>query len=501
MQVNGAEPPTEIGSEHYRLLVSTVRDYAILMLDPSGTVATWNAGAERLKGYTAHEIIGRSFEQFYTPDDRARGRPAHLLQIARDEGRVEDEGWRVRKDGTRFWADVIITALHDDSGTLVGYAKVTRDLTDRRAAELALAESEQRFRLLVSNVKDYAIFMLDPNGIVSTWNNGAERLKGYTASEIEGRSFETFYTPEDLARGWPKQELEIAQTEGRVEDIGWRVRKDGTRFWADVVITALYDHLGTLVGFAKVTRDLTERRRADEQRDQLVRELGTSNRELESFAYSVSHDLRAPLRAIDGFSQALLEDYADKIDETGREYLNRVRAASQRMGELIDHMLRLSRVTRDTMVFEPVDLSAVGAQVALQLQESNPAHGVDWHIQPGLVASGDPPLIRLVLDNLLANAFKFTAHTPGPRIELGAEPDTSPTVFFVRDNGAGFDMRFADQLFGPFQRLHSDGEFEGTGIGLATVQRIVHRHRGWIRGEGAPGHGATFRFTLEAGLD
>jgi PAS domain S-box-containing protein len=485
---------------HLRLMVGSVRDYAIFMLDPAGIIITWNRGAERLKGYTADEIIGQSHACFYTPEDLADGRPARLLKIARTEGRVEDEAWRVRKDGTRFWADVVITALRDESGTLVGYGKVTRDLTERRAAELAQAESEQRFRLLVSNVKDYAIFMLDRDGIVTTWNEGAQRLKGYAASEIEGRSFENFYTAEDKARGWPKRELEIARRDGRVEDIGWRIRKDGTRFWADVVITALRDESGRLIGYAKVTRDLTERRRADEQRDQLVRDLATSNRELESFGYSVSHDLRAPLRAIDGFSLALLEDYGDKLDEAGRQYLERVRAASQRMGHLIDHMLRLSRVTRGTMARDHVDLSDLAAQVALQLQAGDPKHVVEWDIQPDLVASGDQQLLRQVFENLLGNAFKFTRKTADPRIEIGAEPDTTPPVFFVRDNGAGFDMRFADQLFGPFQRLHGDHEFEGTGIGLATVQRIVHRHGGWIRGQGEPGHGATFRFTLESGL-
>jgi PAS domain S-box-containing protein len=488
---------SEHSDQYFRLLVNSVRDYAIFMLDTSGIIRTWNTGAEHLKGYTAGEIIGQSHERFYADEDLAAGRPRNLLHIARTMGRVEDENWRVRKDGTRFWADVVITALCDESGELVGYGKVTRDLTDRRSAEVALGESERRFRLLVSSVKDYAIFMLDPAGIVTTWNEGAQRLKGYAADEIVGRSFESFYTPEDLARGWPRRELEIAQHDGRVEDIGWRIRKDGSRFWADVVITALRAEQGELVGYAKVTRDLTERRIADEKREQLLRDQAAANRELESFAYSVSHDLRAPLRAIDGFSQALLEDYADRLDDTGRQYLERVRAASQRMGHLIDHILRLSRVTRGEMVVEPIDLSDMAAQVALQLQESDPTHPVDWHIQPGLRASGDAQLVRQVLENLIANAFKFTSKTERPRIEVGAQADTEPTVYYVLDNGAGFDMRFADQLFGPFQRLHSDREFEGNGIGLATAQRIVHRHRGWIRGDGEPGHGATFQFTLE----
>jgi PAS domain S-box-containing protein len=250
----------------FRVLVEHVRDYAIFLLTPDGYIASWNAGAERLKGYDAQEIIGHSFERFYTREDRLAGHPARLLAQARTEGRVEDEGWRVRKDGTRFWADVVITALRNDRGRLVGFAKVTRDLTERRLADEQLRQSDTRFRTLVDSVKDYAIFLLDTDGTILTWNRGGVRLKGYTDSEIIGQNFERFYTPEDRAAGRPGRLLGIARSEGRVEDEGWRVRKDGTRFWADVVITALFDERGALTGYAKVTRDLTERRRAEEER-------------------------------------------------------------------------------------------------------------------------------------------------------------------------------------------------------------------------------------------
>jgi PAS domain S-box-containing protein len=249
-----------------RLLIDRVVDYAMFVLSPKGIVLSWNDGARRLKGYTPREIIGHSFEEFYTPEDRAAGKPLRLLNKARTEGRIEDEGWRVRKDGTRFWADVIITALRDDDGRLVGFAKVTRDLTDRRATEERLRQSEQRFRTLVDTIKDYAIFLLSPEGIILTWNQGAERLKGYRPDEIIGRHLETFYTPEDRARGHAQHLLALARDEGRIEHEGWRVRKDGTRFWADVVITALHDDAGHLVGYAKVTRDLTERRQAEAER-------------------------------------------------------------------------------------------------------------------------------------------------------------------------------------------------------------------------------------------
>ena len=253
-------------SELFRLLVDRVQDYAIFLLTTDGHVASWNAGAERLKGYVAGEIIGESFERFYTPEDRAAGHPRELLGIARAAGRVEEEGWRVRNDGSRFWADVLITALRDDNGRLVGFAKVTRDLTERRNAEERLRHSESRMRTLVESIKDYAIFLLAPDGTILTWNKGAERLKGYTEAEIVGSSFERFYAPEDRAAGRPARLLAAALADGRVEDEGWRVRKDGSRFWADVVITALFDEGGELIGYAKVTRDLTERRHAEMER-------------------------------------------------------------------------------------------------------------------------------------------------------------------------------------------------------------------------------------------
>ena len=265
---HATEPPEWL----YRLLVESVRDYAIFVLDPAGNIVTWSAGAARLKGYTRGEILGRHFSVFYPPEDVAAGKPDRELEAAARTGRVEDERWRVRKDGSRFWASVVITALRDELGTLVGFAKVTRDLTDQHVSAEALRASEERFRLLVESVRDYAIFMLDPGGHVATWNAGAKRIKGYDASEIVGRHFSVFYPDEKTAEGFPQYELEVVAREGRFEDEGWRVRKDGSRFWANVVITALRDTTGTLVGFAKVTRDLTERRASEERARRLAAE-------------------------------------------------------------------------------------------------------------------------------------------------------------------------------------------------------------------------------------
>ncbi|HVD77717.1 MAG TPA: PAS domain S-box protein, partial [Vicinamibacteria bacterium] len=267
-----AYPKLAEAQEHFRLLVAGVEDYAIFLLDADGHVISWNAGAERIKGYRAEEIIGKHFSTFYRPEDVQSGHPRRELEAARREGHYREEGWRVRKDGTPFWASVVLNAVTDPGGEIIGFLKITRDLTERRQAEEALRQSEERFRLLVDAVEDYAIFMLDPQGNIASWNRGAERIKGYRADEIIGRHFSTFYRPEEVRSGHPQHELEVARSEGHYEEEGWRVRKDGSLFWADVTITAVRDETGTLRGFAKVTRDLTERRDAEQQQLQLFRE-------------------------------------------------------------------------------------------------------------------------------------------------------------------------------------------------------------------------------------
>jgi PAS domain S-box-containing protein len=367
-----------------------------------------------------------------------------------------------------------------------------------------LWQSQEHFRLMVESVQDYGIFMLDREGRVVSWNAGAERIKGYRAEEILGRHFSTFYPQEDIERGKPAQELKIAAAEGRLEDEGWRVRKDGSRFWANVVITALRDPSGNLRGFAKVTRDMSERKQTEEAIHKLNHDLATHaaqleaiNRELEAFSYSVAHDLRAPLRSIGGFSQALLEDYAANLDATGQDYIQRMQQAIRRMGDMIDGLLALSRLTRGELHYTLVDLSALARTIAADMQQTQPDRTVEWLIAAELVARGDARLLRVVLENLLGNAWKFTARRPNARIEVGSlPPDDAARVYFVRDNGVGFDMAYADKLFGTFQRLHTLGEFAGTGIGLATVQRIIHRHGGRVWAEAALDQGATFYFSL-----
>jgi PAS domain S-box-containing protein len=266
--------------ERFRFLVQGIREYAIFMLDPEGRITSWNEGAERIKGYKAAEIIGRHFSIFYPQEELRRGKPAWELEMANRAGYFEDYSWRIRKDGSRFWANVVITALRDSQGNLYGFGKVTRDVTEQRKVEEALRTSEERFRLLVQGVQDYAIFMLDPSGHVTSWNEGAERIKGYKAGEIIGRHFSVFYPQEEIKAGRPQHNLKIAIEEGRVEDEGWRVRKDGSRFWASVVITALKDDSGDLYGFSKVTRDMTEKRMAQEALQRSYAALEGSERSL-----------------------------------------------------------------------------------------------------------------------------------------------------------------------------------------------------------------------------
>lgn len=368
--------------------------------------------------------------------------------------------------------------------------------------------SEERFRLLVEGVREYAILMLDPEGNVLSWNPGAERLIGYRAEEILGLHVRHFH-PDDAPPLAAEEALAVAARDGHFREEGWRVRKDGTRFWADVTLTALRDRGGALRGFAKITHDKTESRGAEEQIRRLnteleervrqrTAELARAVAELEAFSYSVSHDLRAPLRAIDGFSQALLTHTGDGLDEKGRHYLDRIRAGASRMSELIDDLLLLSRVSRSDLRRAPIDVSRLAEDIVHEIRRREPERAVEIVIAEGLHATADRRLLAIALENLIGNAWKFTARRPRARIEIGVASRDGEDVFFVRDDGAGFDMAYADKLFGAFQRLHDPAEFEGTGIGLATAHRVISRHGGRIWAQALPGAGATFFFTLGA---
>jgi PAS domain S-box-containing protein len=477
------------------LASSTAVIYANVVSGTTFSPSWVSENVTRITGYGADEPLHPAWWlNNLHPDDRARVLADMPALFA--NGQLTTE-YRFRgKDGVYRWVHDEARLLRDAAGQPIEVVGSWVDITDRREAEASLRASEERLRLLVGSVRDYAIYMLDADGHVRSWNAGARHIKGYTEAEILGRHFSRFYTPEDVAAGRPAAALRAAVTDGKFEEENWRVRKDGSHFWANVVITAVRDDRGALLGFAKVTRDLTERKQGEEKLRRYAAELEAANKELEAFSYSVSHDLRAPLRSLDGFSQALLEDYGDRLDDTGRDFLRRVRAGSQRMATLIDDLLGLSRVTRAELHVGEVDLSALAAALAADLEKADPERAVTFTIAPGLIARADPGLMRVALQNLLGNAWKFTGKRSPAHVEVGAMAHNGGRAFFVRDDGAGFDMAHAAKLFGAFQRLHGFAEFPGSGIGLATVQRIIHRHGGQVWAEGAPDRGATFYFTL-----
>lgn len=496
--------------ERFRLLVESVRDYAIFMLDPTGHVMTWNAGAERFKGYKAHEIIGNHFSRFYPPEALARGLPAHELEVATATGTFEDEGWRVKKDGSLFWANVVITALRAPDGTLIGFAKVTRDLTARREHEEELRRSEERFRLLVEGVSDYAIFMLDVNGKIATWNVGAERINGYRSEEIIGQHFSVFYPPEIRATGWPEHELQMAAEKGSFVDEGWRLRKDGTTLWANVTITAMRDESGCLIGFAKLTRDLTERKRAEaaelasqEREDILQAERNArmqaqrATRAKDEFLTTLSHELRTPLSAIMGWTQVLLRNGTGMTPEHRRaiEVIDRNARAQV---QLINDLLDLSRImsgkirleVRQVSLSDIVNAAAVSARPAADAKDIRLKVLLD-PVQT--IVGGDSERLQQVVWNLLTNAIKFTPK--GGQVQVLLQRVNSHLELSVSDTGVGIPQNFLPHVFDRFSQEDSSTSrtHGGLGLGLAICKQLVELHGGSIRAASqGEGKGSTF---------
>jgi PAS domain S-box-containing protein len=490
--------------ELYRLLVESVDEYAIFALDPDGYILSWNAGAQRFKGYTAEEAIGKHFSIFYPPEKIEEGFPQYELKEAARVGRFEDEGWRIRKDGTRFWADVVITALRDPSGRLVGFGKVTRDLSERRRAEEALRESEERFRLMVQSVRDYAIFMLDSTGHITTWNAGAERIKGYTADEIIGKHFSIFYPPEDLENGKPARELEIATRTGVYEEEGWRLRKDGTRFWANVVITALFKPDGTLAGFGKVTRDLTERRAAQERAIEAARKAAISeeaNRTKSQFLAAMSHELRTPLNAIGGYAELLAMGVRGPVTQPQLEDLQRISRSQQHLLGIINDILNFSRIEagQTTYEYSTVPVSAVIGAVGVMIEPQAAAKGLKLELLkcPEDVAIwGDKPKVEQILINLLSNAVKFTEQG---KVTMECDwHDSQKVSIDVTDTGIGIPADQLENIFEPFVQVGRSltQSHEGTGLGLAISRDLARGMGGDIVVTSEPEKGSRFTLVL-----
>ncbi len=491
-------------NERYRLLIDSITDYAIYMLDLEGVVTSWNPGARRFKGYESSEIIGEHFSRFYTDEDRKAGLPARALKTARENQRFEGEGWRLRKDGTRFWVNVIIDPILGPSGDLIGYAKVTRDLTERKKAEDALRKSEEQFRLLVQSVTDYAIYMLDENGFITSWNAGAQRIKGYTPQEIIGQHFSKFYSPEDAAAGVPQIGLNTVRREGRFEKEGWRYRKDGSKFWASVVIDAIRAPNGELIGYAKITRDMTERMRAQEQLEH-AREAMAQSQKMDAIGQltgGVAHDfnnlLMAVLSSLELIRKRLPEDPKLKL------LLNNAFEGARRGVSLSQRMLSFAR--RQELSLTAVDIKALVSGMSDMLDRSlGPMMTIETDIPEGLPSiKADANQLETALLNLTLNSrdampaggtIKISAHLVTTPPMIGTKALNSECIVLsVSDTGEGMDPNTLARALEPF--FTTKGIGKGTGLGLSMVHGITEQLGGRLRIESHKGKGTSVELWL-----
>jgi len=483
--------------QRLQLLVQAITDYAIYMLDTDGRVATWNPGAERFKGYKASEILGRNFSEFFTDEDRAAGRPERALRIAAEEGRYEAEGWRVRKDGSRFWANAVLDAIFDPSGELVGFAKITRDITAKREQEQALFESEQRFRMLVQGVRDYAIYMLDTEGNVTNWNAGAEAIKGYSASEIVGQHFSRFYTPEDQERAEPKRALQTALHEGKYEREAWRVRKDGSLFFAHVVLDPIFDENGRHIGFAKVTRDITERVRAQEELEEAKISLLQSQKlqALGELTGGLAHDFNNLMTVVAGATDFLLRK-PDLPLEKRQQYLESIAETAERATMLTNQLLAFGRrqAIKPIVVDLNVRLDAL-AEVLSRTLGSRIKVKLDLDRDIGRVEVDIAQLETAILNaavnardampggGTLTLATRNLANAEGPSVRLS-----------ISDTGDGMPADVVERAFEPFFTTKAVGK--GTGLGLSQIHGFAAQAGGRAEIRSVEGEGTTVSIIL-----
>jgi PAS domain S-box-containing protein len=510
----------------YRRLFETAKDGILILDAETGRISDVNPFLVELLGFPHSEIVDKTVGELSPFKDIESNKA--MLERLQEQGYVRYEDLPLETTDNRRIAVEFVSNVYQVGDKKVIQCNI-RDITERKraqdqirklnaeleqrvidrtaqlqAANRVLRESEERFRLLVEGVQDYAIFMLSPQGHVISWNKGAERIKGYKVDEIIGKHFSCFYTPEAIVQGKPEEELRTAIEQGHTGEEGWRVRKDGQQFWASVVITAIFDKGGCLQGFAKITRDMTEAKRSEQaiydknlKLEKNARDLARSNSDLEAFSYSVSHDLHAPLRHIVGFVELLQKGAGPSLSEKNLRHLTTISKSAKRMGDLIDDLLAFSRIGQSEMQKTEVNLDELVRETLGDFQAETTGREIVWTINALPVVRVDRALLRLVTVNLVSNALKFTGGRNKAKIEIGCGPDVAnEKVIFIRDNGAGFDPRYSEKLFGVFQRLHSQEEFEGTGIGLANVQRIIKRHGGRTWAEGVVDGGATFYFSI-----
>jgi len=485
--------------------LDNIRDYAIFMMDNERRVLGWNAGAERILGYSAAEMLHRTGDIIFTPEDRAGGQPAlEQAQAARD-GRAEDERWHVRKDGTRFYASGVLSPVVNGGGATIGFVKVLQDFTERRLAAEALARSEERYRSLVESVNDYAIFMLDTSGNVQSWTAAAERLLGYREPEVLGQPFSIFFTEADQADAVPARELAAALGEGRAYAVGWRVRKDGTLFWAEEIATAVRDESGRAQGVSKIVRDITERMVAEEERERLLRQMTEANRIKDEFLGTVSHELRTPLNSILGWTRLLRDGHLDP--HASRRALETIERNALAQARLVEDLLDVSRIITGQLRLhlQSVDIPAVltAALDALRPAADAKEIALEVDISPAaeeLVA--DPERLQQIIWNLVANAIKFTPRHGTVRME--AVSDAEEVVISVIDSGVGIAPEFLPFVFDRFRQADSTSTRAqtGLGLGLSIVRHLTELHGGQASAESAGvGRGSTFRVRLPRHLN
>lgn len=491
--------------ENFRLLVASVTDYALYTLSPEGFVVSWNAGAQRFKGYTADEIIGQHFSRFYTEEDRTTKLPSRALQTAISEGRFEDEGWRLRKDGRRFWASVVIDPIWDNEGTLIGFAKITRDITERKKAAEALHASEQQFRLLVQGVTDYAIYMLSTDGMISSWNAGAVHIKGYQHAEAMGTHFSRFYTEEDKLAGRPVTALKTAAEEGRFEGEGWRVRKDGSRFWAHVVIDPIRNSLGELIGYAKITRDITERRQAAEALERAKEALFQSQKleAIGTLTGGIAHDFNNLLSVVVNGIEILAKEVETPVAAKVLETMRRSVTQGTNLTQQLLTFARKQPLKQDKYNVN----SVIGSFDAVLRRVSKSSISFRMKLDPLLppaiidVSQFEAALLNLVVNARDAMPDGGTITVSTEQVELPENSvDKLPSGRYVKvtvsDTGTGMTPEVAGQAVEPFFTTKEVGK--GTGLGLSQVYGTIKQFGGGLAIETAVGKGTAVSLLMPA---
>ncbi|MDJ1496711.1 PAS domain S-box protein [Cytophagaceae bacterium DM2B3-1] len=510
----------------FQNLVREVEDYAILILDLEGNILNWNVGAENMKGYKEDEIIGKNIQVFYPDEDKASNLPQKLLEEAKQKGKIEHSGWRIRKDGSRFWANVVLTTIHDKEGKATNFIKVVRDLTQQQSTNESLRKSEQKFRSILEAAPD-AMVIVNQNGIIELSNTRTKDLFGYEYHELIGQKVEILL-PEQYASTHEHHRKDYEQ-KPRVRMMGKGIElqarcKDGSLFPVEIALSPLHIEEGVFTVAA--IRDITENKKiwqqlqdvntilenkVQERTDELAKlnnmledkvrirtqQLEASNLELESFSYSISHDLRSPLRAIVGYSNILLEDHYKELSEDAKSVIDIIIKNTNRMGQLIDDILELSRISKQEIGLDTVDMEMLVQEVFQTLiKTESPSRIIHFKLDALPPTTGNTVMLRQVIINLLSNALKYSRPRTETHVHVGTTLIKNEQVYFIKDNGVGFDSRHHAKLFELFQRLHKSTEFEGTGVGLAIVHRVIQKHRGKIWAESTLGEGSCFYFTL-----